>query len=220
MKNMKSLLLLALLLAGSVNLFAGTIIIPLSTGSYLTTKESVITGNINNDDKGNLGSIRNGATATFTLTNESAQEMVLCFLTGTKSTSNPTVTVTLTDGSNELYTSGVVAIANTGSYDPVTKHLFDLGTVPAGTVSLQFSFAASGGFVCNLGSIGVYNKLDYLATLDKMPGDITLSKGTYKIASIGSADDVGNIKNGASAYYPSLYATYGGTATLNIGLKY
>ena len=219
MKNIKSIFLLALLLAGSVSLFAGTTI-PLSTGSYLTTSESVITGSINNNDKGNLGSIKTGATATFTLTNESAQEMVLCFLTGTKSTSNPTVTVTLTDGSNELYTSGVVAIANTGSYDPVTKHLFDLGTVPAGTVSLQFSFAASGGFVCNLGSIGVYNKLDYLATLDKMPGDITLSKGTYKIASIGSADDVGNIKNGASAYYPSLYATYGGTATLNIGLKY
>lgn len=222
MKNMKSILLLALLLAGSVNLFAGTTI-PLSTGSYLTTSESVITGNINNNDKGNLGSIRNGATATFTLTNESAQEMVLCFLTGTSNTNAPTVTVTLTDGSNKLYTSGVVAIANTGGYDPFTKHVFELGTVPAGTFSLQFSFAASSGYVCNLGSIGVYNKLAYLAALDEMPGDITLSKGTYKTARLegeGNAVNVGNIKNGASAYYPSLYATYGGTATLNIGLKY
>ena len=95
MKNIKSILLLALLLAGSVNLFAGTIIIPLSTGSYLTTSESVITGKINNNDKGNLGSIHNGETATFTLTNESAQEMVLCFLTGTSNTNDPTVTVTL-----------------------------------------------------------------------------------------------------------------------------
>lgn len=223
MKNIKSIFLLALLLAGSVSLFAGTIIIPLSTGSYLTTSESVITGSINNNDKGNLGSIKNGATATFTLTNESAQEMVLCFLTGTSNTNAPTVTVTLTDGSNELYTSGVVAIANNGGYGPVTMHLFDLGTVPAGTFSLQFSFAASSGYVCNLGSIGVYNKLAYRASLDEMPGDITLSKGTYEIARLegeGNAVNVGNIKNGASASYPSLYATYGGTATLNIGLKY
>ena len=223
MKNIKSILLLAAWLAGSVSLMAGTIAIPLTTGNYLSTGESVITGSINNNDKGNLGSIKNGATATFTLTNESAQEMVLCFLTGTSNTNAPTVTVTLTDGSNELYTSGVVAIANNGGYGPVTMHLFDLGTVPAGTFSLQFSFAASSGYVCNLGSIGVYNKLAYRASLDEMPGDITLSKGTYEIARLegeGNAVNVGNIKNGASASYPSLYATYGGTATLNIGLKY
>ena len=224
MKNIKSIFLLALLLAGSVSLFAGTTI-PLSIGSYLTTSESVTTGAISNNDNnsGNLGSIKNGATATFTLTNESAQEMVLCFLTGTNNKIDPTVTVTLTDGSNELYTSGVVAIANTGGYGPVTKHVFELGTVPAGTFSLQFSFATSNGFVCNLGSIGVYNKSAYLATLDEMPGDITLSKGTYQTARLegnGDAVNVGNIKNGASAYYPSLYATYGGTATLNIGLRY
>ena len=177
MKNIKSILLLALLLAGSVSLFAGTTI-PLSIGSYLTTGESATTGTIKNNDGGNLGSIKTGATATFTLTNESAQEMVLCFLTGTSNTNAPTVTVTLTDGSKELYTSGVVAIANTRGYGPVTKHLFELGTVPAGTFSLQFSFAASdNNYVCNLGSIGVYNKLAYLATLDEMPGDITLSKG-------------------------------------------
>lgn len=221
MKNIKSILLLALLLAGSVNLFAGTTI-PLSIGSYLTTSESVTTGSIKNNDNnsGNLGSIKNDATATFTLTNESAQEMVLCFLTGTSNTNDPTVTVTLKDGSNELYTSGVVAIANTGGYDPFTKHVFELGIVPAGTFSLQFSFATSSGYVCNLGSIGVYNKSAYLAALDKMPGDITLSKGTYKTARLEDKGNVGNIKNGAIAYYPSLYATYGGTATLNIGLQH
>lgn len=219
MKNIKSILLPALLLAGSVSLFAGTTI-PLSTGSYLTISDSETSGNIKKETSGNLGSIKNGATATFTLTNESAQEMVLCFLTGTSNTNAPTVTVTLTDGSKELYTSGVVAIANTRGFTPVTKHVFDLGTVPAGTVSLQFSFAASdNNYVCNLGSIGVYNKLAYLATLDEMPGDITLSKGKYETARIEDKNgNVGYMKNGASASYPSLYATYGGTATLNIGL--
>lgn len=214
---MKSILLLALLLAGSVNLFAGTTI-PLSIGSYLTTGESATTGTINNNDKGNLGGIQNGATATFTLTNESAQEMVLTFLTGNNNTSNPNVTVTLNDGTSDIYTTDTVSIENTGAWTPVTKHVFDLGTVPAGTFSLQFSFANKGSYVCNLGSIGVYNKLAYLATLDKMPGDIMLSKGTYQTAKIESAGNVGYMSNGASAYYPSLYATYGGTATLNIGL--
>ena len=63
--------------------------IPLELGSYLTTSESATTGTINNNDGGNLGSIQNGATATFTLTNESAQDMVLTFLTGNDNNSNP-----------------------------------------------------------------------------------------------------------------------------------
>ncbi|MGM9825201.1 MAG: pectinesterase family protein [Paludibacteraceae bacterium] len=220
MKNIKSILLLALLLAGSVRLLAGTIAIPLTTGNYLTTSESSTSGTINNNDNGNLGGIQNGATDTFTLTNATAQEMVLTFLTGNNNTSNPNVTVTLNDGTSDIYTTGAVSIENTGAWTPVTKHVFDLGTVPAGTVSLQFSFANSGSYVCNLGSIGVYNKSAYLATLDEMPGDITLSKGTYQTARLESAGNVGYMSNGASAYYPSLYATYDGTATLNIGLKY
>ena len=220
MKSIKSILLLAAWLTSSVSLMAGTIAIPLTTGNYLSTGESVTTGSINNNDGGNLGSIQNGATATFTLTNETAQEMVLTFLTGNNNNSHPNVTVTLNNGTSDIYTTGAVSIENTGAWTPVTKHVFDLGTVPAGTVSLQFSFANSGSYVGNLGSIGVYNKSAYLATLDEMPGDITLSKGTYQTARIESAGNVGYMSNGASAYYPSLYATYDGTATLNIGLTY
>ena len=221
MKNIKSILLLAAWLTSSVSLMAGTIAIPLTTGNYLSTSESVITGNIKIDDKGNLGSIHNGETATFTLTNATAQEMVLTFLTGNNNASKPNVTVTLNDGKSDIFTTGAVSIENTGDWTPVTKHVFSLGNVPVGTYSLTFSFANSGSFVCNLGSIGVYNKSAYLATLDEMPGNITLSKGTYKTARFEEKNgNVGYMKNGASAYYPSLYATYGGTATLNIGLRH
>ena len=220
MKNIKSILLLAAWLTSSVSLMAGTIAIPLTTGNYLSTGESVTTGSINNKDNGNLGSIHNGATATFELTNETAQEMVLTFLTGNNNNSNPNVTVTLNNGTSDIFTTGAVSIENTGGWTPVTKHVFSLGNVPEGTYSLTFSFANSGSFVCNLGSIGVYNKSAYLATLDEMPGNITLSKGTYKTARLEDKGNVGNMKNGASAYYPSLYATYNGTATLNIGLQY
>ena len=192
--------------------------IPLSIGTYLTTSDAATTGTINNNDGGNLGSIQKTATATFTLTNASAQEMVLCFLTGNNNSSNPTVTVTLNDGSGDFYTTGAVSVPNIGGWTPATKHVFDLGTVPAGTISLKFYFDNESSYVCNLGSIGVYSKSAYLATLDEMPGDITLNKGTYQTARIEGGGNVGYMSNGASAYYPSLYASYEGTATLNIGM--
>ncbi|MGN0236198.1 MAG: pectinesterase family protein [Paludibacteraceae bacterium] len=201
----------------SVAIMASTAI-PMTVETYLTTSDATTTGTINNNDGGNLGSIQNGATATFTLTNESEQEMVLCFLTGSNSTNNPTVTVTLNDGSSDVFTSGAVAIENTGNWTPAIKHVFELGTVPAGTFSLQFSFASTGSYVCNLGSIGVYEKSAFIKSLDEMPGDITLSKGTYTKAQLQSAGNVGYMSNGASVYYPSLYVPYSGTATLNIGM--
>ena len=206
-------------LVGGMNVsWATETAIPLTVGNYLTTSTSVTTGSINNNDGGNLGGIYKDAIATFTLTNESAQDMVLTFLTATNNaSSNPQVTVTMNDGTKDFFTK-TVDIENTGGWTPITKHVFDVGEVPAGTVTLKFAFTNTSGYVCNLGSIGVYNKADYLETLDKMPGDITLNKGTYNTAKIENAGNVGFMSNGATAYYPSLYVSNGGLATLNIGL--
>ena len=191
--------------------------IPLSVGNYLVTSTSETTGTINNNDGGNLGGIYKDATATFTLTNASAQDMVLTFLTGNNNDSNPQVTVTMNDGTQDFFTK-TVDIENTGGWTPVTKHVFDVGVVPAGTIKLKFAFTNTSSYVCNLGSIGVYNKNDYLATLDAMPGNITLSKGTYQTARIEGGGNVGYMSNGASAYYPDLFVSNAGKATLNIGL--
>ena len=212
---LKTMLLLLTLVAGVNAAWATNI--PLSVGNYLTTSESSTTGTINNNDNGNLGSIQKDATATFTLTNASAQDMVLTFLTGNNNSSSPQVTVTMNDGSSDFFTK-TVDIENTGAWTPVTMHTFDVGEVPAGTITLTFAFTNTSSYVCNLGSIGIYNKTAYLATLDAMPGDITLNKGTYKTARLENAGNVGYMSNGATAYYPSLYVSNAGKATLNIGL--
>lgn len=193
--------------------------IPLPVGDYLVTSTSETTGTINNNDGGNLGGIYKGATATFTLTNASAQEMVLTFKTGNNNNSNPKVTVTASDGDSYNFSTGEVAIENTGSWTPVTQHVFDLGAVPGNdaTITLTFAFDNESSYVCNLGSIGVYNKAAYLATLDEIPGDITLAKGTYKTAKVEAAGNVGYCSNGATAAY-TFYSTAAGATTLNIGL--
>lgn len=209
---------LLIALVGGVNVsWATETAIPLTVGNYLTTSTSVTTGSIKNNDGGNLGSIYKDATATFTLTNESAQDMVLTFLTGNNNNSSPQVTVTMNDGTKDFFTK-TVDIENTGGWTPITKHVFDVGEVPAETITLTFAFTNTSSYVCNLGSIGLYNKTSYLATLDEMPGDITLNKGTYNTAKIENAGNVGFMSNGATAYYPSLYVSNGGLATLNIGL--
>ena len=188
--------------------------IPLSVGSYLTTSESVTTGTINNNDNGNLGSIQSGATATFTLTNASAQDMVLTFLTGNNNDSSPQVTVTMNDDTQDFFTK-TVDIEKTGSWNPVTLHAFDLGNVPAGTVTLRFAFTNTGSYVCNLGSIGLYSK----TAVDVVPGNITLNKGVYQTARVENAGNVGYVSNGAMASYIVNNST-AGMATLSMGLQH
>ena len=207
--------LLACLLTMVMGAWADTAI-PLSSGTYLDTSTSATTGTINNNDNGNLGGIHNGATATFTLTNATAQEMVLSFLTGTaNSTGNPQVTVTMNDGTEDFF-SKTIDVENTGSWTPSTPHVFGLGTVPAGTITLKFAFSVSSSYVCNLGSIGLYN----VNSLNTVPGDIDLTGGIYSGSKLINNEKVGYLSNGTSATYPSIYNTVNGTATLNIGMQY
>ena len=162
------------------------------------TSTSETTGTINNNDKGNLGSIRNGATATFTLTNASEQAMVLTFKTGNNNSSNPKVTVTMNDGESDFF-SKTLNIENTGGWDPKTKHVLYISSVPAGTISLTFSFANSGSYVCNLGSIGLYA----ISSLDQIPSStaLTLTDGDHNGVSVDGSGVVGYIENGDYSVY-------------------
>lgn len=216
MKTIKSILAAMLLTVASV---ATATNIPLSVGTYLTTSESVTTGTINNNDGGNLGGIYKGATATFTLTNTSAQEMVLTFLTGNNNDSHPTVSVTASDGDSYSFASGTVAIEKTaGSWTPSVLHVFDLGTVPAGTISLTFAFDNESSYVGNLGSIGVYNKTAYLATMDAIPGSIDLTKGTYNGPKTEHENtNVGYVQAGGTAAY-TFYNNIEGGYNLNLDI--
>ena len=199
-----------LLMVASVATATSTAI-PLTVGEYLVTSTSETTGTINNNDGGNLGGIYKGATATFTLTNASEQAMVLTFLTGNNNNSNPTVSVTASDGDSYSFASGTVAIEKTaGSWTPSVLHVFDLGTVPAGTISLTFAFDNESSYVGNLGSIGVYNKTAYVATLDAIPCDIDLAKGTYNGPRTENDNtNVGYVQAGGTAIYPIYNNTEG-----------
>ena len=205
-----------MILLGVIASWADTAI-PLTTGTYLTTSESTTTGTINNNDNGNLGGIYGGATATFTLTNTTAQDMVLYFLTGSNNNAAPKVSVTLNDGTSDLFTKTVDVEIN-GSWTPSIKHIFDLGTVPAGTLTLTFGFSNNGGYVCNVGSIGLYAKDDFNATMDVIPGSITLTKGAYngpKTENNGA--NVGYVQNGGKASY-AFYSSMEGAYDLSLDI--
>ena len=205
-------LLLLLCLVGGVNVsWATETAIPLTLETYLTTSTSETTGTINNNDGGNLGGIYKDATATFTLTNESAQDMVLTFLTATNNaSSNPQVTVTMNDGNGDVFTK-TVDIESTGNWTPSTLHVFDLGSVPAGTYTLSFAFTNTSSYVCNLGSIGLYNKTAYVNTMDALPGNIDLAKGTYNGPRLENSNtNVGYIQSRGTAKYQFYNNTEGG----------
>ena len=180
----------------------------MTVGTYLTTSEAATTGTINNNDGGNLGGIKKTntpTTATFSnLVVSSGQNLVLTFLTGNNNNSSPKVTVTLNNGSSDIFTTGEVAIEKTGNWTPSTKHIFDLGAVAAGTYSLKFTFDNSNtsDYVCNLGSIGIYSKTTFDATLDVVPGNITLTNGVYNGPKTeNSGANVGYVQNGGKAAY-------------------
>lgn len=223
MKNLNNriafLLLMVAGMFGVQNAVADTAI-PLSVGDYLVTSTSETTGTINNNDGGNLGGIYGGATATFNnLTVAEAQDLVLAFKTGYGSNSDPEVTVTLNNGTSDVYTN-TVDIVNIGKSDvwtPNTLIALDLGEVAAGTYSLTFSFAVTSGYVGNLGSIGIYSKDTFYDQYDDVPGDITLTNGIYTTARVEGGGNVGYCSNGANAIY-SFNNSAEGKATLNIGL--
>lgn len=212
-KTSRLLTLLMLLLASIGTSWAGTVNIPTAFGSYITTSESATTGNINNNDNGNLGGIYNGSSATFTLTNPSTKDLVLAFKMGRGTTGgDPKVKVTLNNGTSDVFTT-TVGFITTSSWTPSDLHVFDLGRVTAGTYTLKFEFSTGSGYVGNLGSIGLYAGNTYYP----IPGDIDLNSGSYTTARVEGAGNVGYVSNGATASY-TVYNNVAGTATLNMGL--
>lgn len=212
-KTSRLLTLLMLLLVSIGTSWAGTVNIPTTFGSYITTSESTTTGNINNNDNGDLGGIYNGSSATFTLANPTSKDMVLAFKMGRGTTGgDPKVKVTLNNGTSDVFTTTVDFIT-TSSWTPSDLHVFDLGRVAAGTYTLKFEFSTGSSYVGNLGSIGLYAGNTYYP----IPGDIDLNSGSYTTASVEGAGNVGYVSNGASASY-TVYNNVAGTATLNMGI--
>lgn len=204
MKNIKSILLLAALLAGSVNLFAATAVaIPQEMGSYINWSNAVL-ANCNSENNGaNVGSTRANTVVTFTLTNSTEQRYLLEFKTGARDLT-AVLTITVKNGETVLSTADR-EVVNTGAWTPITNQLVDLGTLPTGTLTLEIKTkSTTGSYAGNWGDLALHSVAQY----DKIPSEsaIDLTRGTYTGCRVETAGNVGYIKNGTSAVY-NLYCT-------------
>lgn len=204
MKNIKSILLLAMLLAGSVNLFAATAVaIPQEMGSYINWSYADL-ANCNSEKNGaNVGSTHANTVVTFTLTNSTEQRYLLEFKTGADKLT-AVLTITVKNGETVLSTADR-EVVNTGSWTPTTNQLVDLGTLPTGTLTLEIKTkSTTGSYAGNWGNLALHGAEQY----DKIPSEsaIDLTKGTYTGCRVENAGNVGYIKNGTSAIY-NLYCT-------------
>ena len=198
MKNIKSILLLAALLAGSVNLFAATAVaIPQEMGSYINWSNAVLQ-NCNSENNGaNVGSTHANTVVTFTLTNSTEQRYLLEFKTGAKNSA--VLTITVKNGEIVLSTADR-EVVNTGSWTPTTNQLVDLGTLPVGTLTLEIKTkSTTGSYAGNWGNLALHSVAQY----DQIPSEsaINLNKGTYTGCWVEDKGNVGYIKNGTSAIY-------------------
>lgn len=210
MKNFKQMFLLLFLsvMWGGVNAVnAATVSIPQEMGTYIDWNNvtNATTGNFNVENGGkNIGSTRANTVATFTLSNQTAQEYFMTMKTGAKLTA--VLTITVKDGDNQVFSKDI-NVENTGSWTPSTLHNLSLGTLPASeALTLEIKVkSTSGTYAGNYGDLALYALSQY----DQMPStnNVTLKNGTHTGARYESQNDnIGNIKNGRSSVY-TIYNT-------------
>lgn len=140
-------LLLLLCLVGGVNVSwaaAGDpVTIPTTGGNYIDWSKATLS-NCNPEGGGSrIGSTHNGSTATFNLTNSTAQDYYLSFASGANSLT-ATVSMTISNGSG--YTQKEeFDISNTGSWDVYEFHAAKFENVPSGSLTLTFKVESTTG---------------------------------------------------------------------------
>ena len=236
-KHLRSYALAALtLLVGSAAMAEETttvtpIAIPTATGKYITTSNSTA-DKLNNKDGGGLGSAKDGSSATFTLHADNAlSDMYLTFRTGTQTAEsyNPTVTVEMTGDDYSFKETVKIPCTGKWTFSTGTRHLLSLGNLPAGDITLKFTFNVSGdGYVGNLGYIAVYSPEGLASVYTLQPDNyIPLdSTGTYSNdkcpeynKDIENAYNIGYLSNGAWNQF-NFFATAGGYYNLCMRMKY
>ena len=124
MKLMKRKLLLTItaLVAAQV-MAAATVSIPTAGGSYISWNDATLTGANVENNGANIGSTGKSTVATFTVQNDTQQDYVLTFATGSKYEATMQVTLTNT-ATSDLVLSKSVSIVNTGAWTPSTVSNF------------------------------------------------------------------------------------------------
>lgn len=202
MKLYKTTLLLFALIAGVSASWADPVSIPQAFDTYINWNNATTSGsraeNTGNEDGGNLGYNTTGTWATFTITNETAQDYVLTFMSSSEGSDPVRWSITLTDNSTS---SDVIdtefTVARTGNFSKYANaHSFLIPNLPAGTFTLRFApIEASGSYSGNLKYLSfrakdqlakpfenVSNLLDLMANFS----NAQLNNGTKTINQINS----------------------------------
>lgn len=191
---------LLLLMASIGTSWAATVSIPQVLGQFIDWNNATL-GNCNVENNGkNIGSTHNGSTATFSLSNATAQEYFMTMKTGANNLT-AVLTITVKDGTNQVFTTER-EVVNTGSWTPSTLHNFSLGELPkSDDLSLEIKVkSTTGSYAGNYGDLAIYAASQY----DQVPSanNITLNAGTHTGARYESANDnIGYITNNTSSIY-------------------
>lgn len=214
------LLLLSMVLGGVANVAWATpgdlVTIPTTSGTYIDWNNAELTGaNVENSGV-NIGSTGISTVATFNIQNDTKQDYILTFATGSKNEAK--MQVTLTNSTSEaIVLNKEVTVVNTGSWTPTTTNNFLLSQLPTGNYKLTFKVTEASSYAGNWGKLAIYSTDDY----NKAPGTIALASGSYSgsIRTENNNGNVGWIKAGDKATYPFI-CTNGGVYKLNMNISY
>ena len=216
MKKQDLLLTLLILFTGAVTAMAATVTIPTASGSYIDWNDATLTSANVENNGANIGSTGKNTVATFAVQNDTQQDYILTFATGSKNAATMLVTVTNT-ATEAVVLNKSVEVVNTGSWTPSTVNTFLLSQLPAGSYELRFSVTEASSYAGNWGKLAIYDTDSY----DKAPGTLTLTNGSYSgsIRTENNGANVGWVKAGDSATYPFL-CTSAGVYQLGMNISY
>lgn len=200
----KILVLVMLTMMGVRTMAATTVTIPTADGSYIGWNNAdVVSANVENGGA-NVGSTGSKTVITFVVQNETQQDYILSFQTGSKYAA--TMDVTVTDEGNNAVLNKNVAIENTGSWNLTSSHNLLLPNLPVGTYTLKLAVASTtGSYAGNWGNLAFRTTGNY----DNIPGTISLAKGSYNGPKVEGAGNVGYVQNGGTASYNLINSTAG-----------
>lgn len=173
--------------------------IPTTTGNYILWNDdnATIENATVENDGANIGSTGASTVATFAIGNNTKQDYILTFKTGSKNAA--TMLVTLTNKkTSDVVLSKTVDILNTGSWTPSTVHTFLLSQLPKGNYELKMKVTEATSYAGNWGNLAFYATDNY----NKAPGTIGIATGTYNGPKLENNNtNVGYVSNGGTASY-------------------
>lgn len=146
----------------------------------------------------NVGSTGEKTTMTFALQNNTAGDYILSLKSGAKDLT-AVYNISIKNSSNTEVFNKYFNVSNTGSWDPTEDHVMMISNLETGSLTMTISVkSTTGKYAGNLGALSIISAKDY----DQVPGQITLTKGTYNGPKVeNNGDNVGYVQNKGKATY-------------------